>query len=245
MQLDGQVNDEALSAYLDNQLSSKERLAISAMLLQDPALQQRFAKLYAQEQTLKIYASTVVDVQSSPLSETADVLPLQFADQSVRKAKAPFSKVFSQVAIAASVALMVGLSTFWFSVKWLGQQSAIALDGLGNTATLLATQPSGQYQVDEQLLTLQLSFRHRAGGYCRVFNLDKADWQSVNIACQQGDAPWRLQYSQGKPTQGSGSSYMAASAAAMVNLDQIIDPMMQDQPLNAEAERQAIADGWR
>ncbi len=239
MQSEEQVTDEVLSGYLDNQLSAKERLTISALLLEDATLQQRFAKLYAQEQTLKIFADTFAPVEPNSPSNGAKIVPFP----STKTPELATSSRFSYTAIAASVTFVVGLSALLFSSQWWEPQATNPSGGLGNSAKILATQPSGQYQVDDQLLTLQFSFRHVDGGYCRVFNLDSADWQTTNIACQQGDAPWRIQFSQGRPTQGNGDTYLAASASE--GLDRVIDPMINGQPLNAEAEQQAIAQQWR
>jgi len=85
---------------------------------------------------------------------------------------------------------------------------------------------------------LALSFRNRAGEFCRGFS----GQGQAGLACKQGDA-WRLQML--VPAVAAESEMRQAGSALPAAVLEAVDAQLQGQTLDAAAEREARARGWR
>jgi anti-sigma factor RsiW len=149
-------------------------------------------------------------------------------------------------AIAASLLVGVLASQLFFRVFLSGPGPVISRDGqmIANTSLshalseqLAANQPS------TSAVQIGISFRSRAGNYCRTFTTRGASAVG-GLACRAGDA-WRVQVlAQGeKPAQSSGGLRQASSSMPKA-IAQAVDEEMAGDPLDASGEAAAKQKNW-
>ena len=90
----------------------------------------------------------------------------------------------------------------------------------------------------ESPVRVGLSFKDRAGQYCRSFSADGA----AGLACRDG-GQWRLESMFAAPA-GQGGDYRMA-AGEDPRLAELIDQRIAGEPLDAEGEAAAQKAGWR
>jgi hypothetical protein len=91
---------------------------------------------------------------------------------------------------------------------------------------------------------LNLSYRNRAGTYCRVFSAYSASGLS-GVACRRGN-DWQLQVLAASPADdGAATAYRQAGSNISGAVLALVQSQMSGDPLDSEAEARAAQSGWR
>jgi hypothetical protein len=88
-----------------------------------------------------------------------------------------------------------------------------------------------------------LSFKARDGGYCRTFIADGTA-AMAGVACRKGQA-WAIRTAVFNPPAPSEGAYRTAASAAPAPVLSAVQDLIDGAPLDAQAEAQARARGWR
>jgi hypothetical protein len=246
------TDDDALSALIDGTLPPDEDAALRARLEREPALAARLAAMELANRAVRDAYRGVVD---EPLPQS--VLELLRAPQAhagkvvafeAHKRRRALSAWFPQAA-AAGIALAVGLSLgFGFGQRSSDLPAASALVATGAVPSgsplheLLESVPSGERRRLDAAATAEarLTFRAVDGDWCRELMATSAQQASVGLACRR-DAGWRLELV-GIAAAG-GELYRPAGADAP--FQEAVDALIDGEPLEADAERALLANGWQ
>lgn len=228
-----ELNDETLSAYLDGELDEPQRRQVDALLATDPGARQRLARMQRADALLRAAFPLPAYGTADPLA--ARILGSEVALRQQRPAacRAWYRRTSVLTAMAASLgALAIG------SVLLLGRGTGSRADAALQAA--LNQLPSGSERIDgDRRIRPLLSFRADDGRWCRVYARQSASAGEEGLACRD-DQGWQLLAQDA--ASADGSLHPAGSSAAIDNLMQ----QLGDAPaLEADAERQLIAQGWR
>jgi hypothetical protein len=235
------IDDETLMALADGEITGDAAAHLQARIAADPDLAARYAvfaqsALWVKEAALADPEANVspdlnARVRQMAQTDALEAEPAAKSDQVVPlRRKMPG---WQSVAMAASLALAVGLSTGLVLAP-----DAPAPDGPALTADLrdrLGTLSSGE-QVelsDGRRVTLVASFTDAAGAFCREYETQGSGAAGyVSVACREGDA-WDLRFAM--VTSGGSGGY--APAAALEALDAFYAATSASQPLDPEEEQ--------
>lgn len=233
------ISRDELAAFADGELAGERAQEIEAAIAADPGLMRDLERHRALKAQLcahfdPIAAQPVPDalaalLRGAPEAPATNVV--EFAESRERiaeKRRLPRWSWVAGPALAASLALAVLVPRGGDEAAgYAGAQLAGLLD-----QRLVAQQSPG---ADTRVL---LSFRDRAGAYCRAFSGSAGG----GIACRD-DAGWRLE-TLGEGSAGSESDYRMAGAADAAILARA--QALADGPaLDAEQEAAARARDWR
>ncbi len=222
--------DLALMAYVDGELDGPARAEFEARLAADPALRETVAR----EQSLRDALRSAFDpVLDEPVPESLHVLVkpgAEVKDISVAHRARIGWAAWGGMAASLLVGLLVG--------KNVGPLAPQSLAVQGELAQALDRGLSGEARGN---VTLKMSVMAQAGGICRVFTLARE--ASAGIACRD-DEGWRLR--QLAPMQASSETgYRTASTELPPELLRQLDALRVGDALDAQAEQQQRARGWR
>ena len=225
---------EEIAAFADGELAEARSAELAAAMDADPELAAQVSAHHAVRDRL---AAHFAPIMAAPLPERL-VRPLEQSNgiasmaEARRKGDARGSRNIARWGWIAGPALAASLALALFMPR---QEP----DGLvhGQLATAL----------DQQLVSAQspgapqrilLSFRNRAGEYCRAFTSQ----DQGGIACREPEG-WRLEESRAGADPDKGEYRMAgASSAALLERAQA---MAEGPALDATQERAAREGGWR
>lgn len=236
------INDETLSAFLDNELTNAEMQAVRDQLAEDPVLADRLADLASVDAELQAHYSSIDD-RPLPASVTR-MLETEPAGGSApeRENVVTFPwwrrlRGHTGMAIAAAVIAGVALS------QWLTLPSDSG-PAWAEVVDILDTQPSGEvYQVThEATLTPRLTFRSQGGEWCRQFRLETEASATEQIACRSDAGTWeRVARAEAGPSSAP-DTYQTASGGSV--LDQTLGRIMAGSPIGPDAERTLLQHQW-
>jgi hypothetical protein len=241
-------SEETLMAYVDGELDVAARAQVEGAIAADPEVARRVARHQALRGRLRASFDQVlaepVPAQLASLVRTRanDSKPgqiLQFPGRQVpRRAWLQFSS------LAASFVL--GALLWQFASRRYAPEPISASHGefvaSGALARALTGQLSAQ-QIPSDAVQLGVSFRSRQGDYCRTFRLH-GSLASAGLACQENDA-WKVQVLVHDASEVPTGQYRQAASSLPPAVLRAIDDMMAGEPLDAAAEAQARAGGWR
>jgi hypothetical protein len=151
------------------------------------------------------------------------------------------------VPLLASIAasLVVGIIIGQAMLHNSGSTTVISRDGQllasGVLAHALTTQLASA-QTDQNPVQIGVSFKSKAGDYCRTFTLHEST-TLTGLACRQHD-DWRVQVlAQTTPAQ-SGGAYRQAASEIPKSIVQTVDDIIAGDPLDAHAEAAARDKSW-
>ncbi|MBM0171198.1 anti-sigma factor [Altererythrobacter sp. C41] len=230
------VTREELAAFADGELTGERAARVAAAVAADPALageveahralRARLADHYA-----PVAAAPVPDRLAALLTRPREAEVVDFAEAKERRETRRTIPRWGWIvgpALAASLALVLLLpGSGGNGAGYADPQLAAVLD-----SRLVAEQVPG---ADTRVL---LSFRAQGGEFCRVFSGEGGG----GIACRDGDG-WRLE-ALGEGSAGAATDYRMAGASDADLLARAQD-MAQGPALDAEAEAEAKANGWR
>ncbi len=232
------IDDEKLSAFLDNELSDAEAQLVRDQIAIDESLAARLAALVMADQQVNDY---VDELNKSPLPQRIDDLLNDDNSANVVRLKTwqrP-PKTNRYLALAASVALVIGFTAGqWFTFS--GQP-----DLERQIAQVLELQPSGNsYQIGNNFEVLpRLTFKNSQGDFCRQSMVHQ---QGANVATEaihcrrQGE--WQAIAELEVPFQ-SRQGYQTASGGSV--LDPILDQVMSSSAFTYSEEQQSLNTQWQ
>jgi negative regulator of sigma E activity len=241
------IDDELLMAYVDGELGATERATVEAALAQDADLRRRVESQKALRAALQgAFATTLKEPVPEALIAAArgtrgdSVVDLA----SRRAARAPRTWAMREwIAMAASVVLGVGIG---FGVWHRGDTElvTVAANGVVEARGALADALSHQLasaQAPSSAVVIGVSFRDQAGHYCRTFTVHRAA-NVAGLACE-ATGKWTLRALAPAGAPSGGGYQMAGSQMPDVIL-RAVDDSIAGAPLDAAAERAALAKGW-
>ena len=229
------VTPELLAAFADGELDTETARTVEAEIAQSPALQAQLALHRGLRDRL---AARFAPIAEEPVPEhlrqavfaepEAEVIDFAAA---ARKRSAPvlperWGRVAGPALAASLVLALLGIN-FWPSSNYARGNLADALDG-----QLVTTQAA------DASVRVLISFRDKAGHYCRGFTGKTAS----GIACRD-DNGWRLQELLGGTETGSTEYRQAGSE--MTALMAQVQEMADGPALDADEEAAAARRGWR
>ncbi|MGA2562896.1 MAG: anti-sigma factor [Steroidobacteraceae bacterium] len=234
------ISDDLLMAYADGEFDkpefASERSAVEMAIASDPELARCVERFRASRRDLgSLYAEVLEEPVPKRLLNTA---------RARSRVAAPAGKLQSWFAIAAS--LIVGLLVGHYAL--LSQEvGPIAVNGGSLLAQSALRQAlSDQLAADQPrtaAVQIGLSFRSKAGQYCRTFVLEQRQPVS-GLACHQG-AQWRIDALALAETAGNGgAAYRPAGSALPAAVRAAVEDQMAGEPLDAQGEMRAKRAGW-
>lgn len=246
------VSEEMLMAYVDGELDAADAAMVEAAMRADPdvsamvsralALRERISRAYAPvldepvpERLLAAAAS------AAPGVGKGKVVALDSA-RSPRVASARAWRWPQLAALAASVALGALIAP-WLrpdGVPVMLDASGGALLASGELARTLDNRLAAE-DTDEGEVAVGLSFRASDGRYCRTFIL-APPYSMAGLACRDASG-WQVS-ALGEAKPYGGELRLASTALPPAVLAEV-DARLEDDPLDADAERAARDAGWR
>ena len=227
------TDEEAFFAWLDGELEGEAAEKVAARVAADPELAEEARLHRALGQQLRGAFDPLMD---APVPDRIGQAPVDFA--AARERRAPRRFALPQwAAIAATLVVGVVGGTM------LGSNSSGPVAQQGGT---IVAAGALERALDTQLASaptsggvrIGLTFRDSAGTVCRSFD----DGELSGLACRAGDE-WKFRGLFQKGLESNGAYRMAAGPDP--RLGAMIDDMLAGEPLDAEGERAAQANGWR
>ncbi|MDE2137690.1 MAG: hypothetical protein KGJ68_09655 [Gammaproteobacteria bacterium] len=241
-------SEETLIAYADGELDAAARAALEAAMAADPQLAQRVARHRALRARVQAAFAPVLE---EPLPERLLA--------SVRAAAAgPHA--------GSVVALQPRARARWSWPEWTAIAASLLAGALlgppllrpGAGASLvdtsggrvvaggaLARALAGQLASSQPAgapVAIGISFRSRAGAYCRTFSLSEAGG-FAGLACHEQNA-WRIETLARAEPAPAGNGYRPAASALPPAVAGTVAELIAGEPLDAAAESAARARGW-
>lgn len=228
------TDEEEFFAWLDGELDAGAAARVEARVAADPELADQARAHRALTQQMR---GAFDPVMAAPVPDRIGAPPVDFTAARERRAARPVSRTTQWAAMAATLALGIGLGNV---VGGGGQTSPVTVEEgrLVAAADLeealyarLASTPAGDG------VRIELTFRDKAGSVCRSFT----DQGTSGLACREG-GDWRI-HGLFKGAGDAGDYRMAAGGDA--RLAALIDETIAGDPFDAAAERAALEKGWR
>ena len=266
-----QIDDAALSAWLDKALDAASMAQISAALQQQPALQQRLTAMMCNERKLQQHYTQMAQ-QPPPATLQALLQPDSSAQAS--PAAAPVKSLAKQRKMAWQQRLLNWLDAL-LPRPVLAAAGLLAALGLGmvlgeqtlqrgpvagvsmplaNVApeqplhTLLESAAAGvQQRLDAHTdAVVDLTFRNKSGEFCRQFRIQdtQAGRGSIAVACRQQQG-WQMQLAQSSQAALlPDATYRAASGPETGLIDAFIMAHSNGDIMVGEAEQRLLDNDW-
>jgi hypothetical protein len=217
-----ELNDELLSAYLDNELDDPRREAVSAALATDAGARLRLERMRQADRALR----TALPLPQGDSFEATVAARIQMG-----RAMPRWQRTVLPWALAASVAGLVAGSLL---------PRAQSPDGLSAPNSVLARALDEQRSgAAGQGTSMVLSFQAEDGRYCRLFRVARTADSGEGLACR-GSADWQIVAWDATTTSTEG--YRAAGAGALI--DGAMSELGGRPAMDANEEGAAIARDW-
>jgi hypothetical protein len=252
------IPDETLAAYVDGELEEPERARIEQAIAQDAQLAQRVAQQRVLRDRLRgAYNGVLHEVVPQRLAHAvklgAPAGPAQVIDlarvraERTRRGNGQRQAKVRRYSIAASLAvgLMAGVLIQRLAIP--GAVTEVhdgALLARGALAQALNEQLASS-ALPGAAVRIGLTFRSRAGNYCRTFALSGGR-ALMGLACREQDQ-WQLlnlMAAEGSAAAGPAQNLRMATSTLPPALLQAVSEHMIGDPLTAAAEAKARNSGW-
>jgi anti-sigma factor RsiW len=241
--------DEVLMAYADDQLDARTRAAVETAMSSDPEIARRIAQHRALRHRVESAFNRVLGepvpprllraVHGKSIAQPAgNVVPLQ--RRRVQRWAWP-----QWTAIAAS--LIVGVIAGRLTLLRAGNAGPTVMrDGRMLASGALADALSGQLAADQPSaapVRIGVSFRSKAGRYCRTFTLREP--ASGGLACRAPDG-WEVDVllARGQSENAGSGAYRQAASVMSPALAAAVSERIVGEPLDARAEAAARDRHW-
>jgi len=266
-----QIDDAALSAWLDNALDADAMAQVSAALQQQPELQQRLTAMMCNERKLQQHYTRMAQ-QPVPVA-LQTLLQMDTAEQASPaaaplKSKAKLRETAWQqrlldwldawlprpVLAAAGLLTALGLGMV-LGQHYLQRGPAAGLSlPLADVApqqplhTLLESAAAGvQQRLDAHTdAVVDLTFRNKNGEFCRQFRIQdtQVGRGSIAVACRQQQG-WQMQLAQSSQAALlPDATYRAASGPDTALVDAFIMDQSNGDIMVGEAEQRLLDNDW-
>lgn len=223
------IDPETLMAYADGELNPLEAKRVERAIAEDPALAEQVARHRGLRAALGGHFAPVAE---EPVPDRLSAMLRNKVVDLPRRPRPPAWLRWSG-AIAASLVLGLAIGHGWQDRGMVRSES-----GQLYAAGTLATALDRQLAASQGPIRTPVSFRDTAGRYCRIFTSNTAD----GIACRDARG-WALRQTRGG--SGAAETDYAQAGSADPGLMAAAQEMMTGDPLDASAEADARAVGWR
>jgi hypothetical protein len=238
-------SDDVLMAYADGELDTATRAEIERAIARDPGLARaverhramaaRIRGAYAgvlDEPVPERLAALAAQSRAAPVADLATKRSQRLGD-TARWRLPQWAALAATVVAAVFVGLLVlrGPSPPYEEVGGMRVARGTLAEAL---TTELASRPGASG------VSIGISFRDRAGAYCRTFHLQQDD-PVAGLACRSGE-DWQLRVLAEAPAQ---DGELRAAEAMPLAVLQAVDAAIDGEPLDAAAEAAARDAGWR
>lgn len=221
------VTREELAAYADGELGGTRAAEVALAVTADPALQAQVDEHRALKAKLAAHFAPILD---APLPEHLTA-PLRRQEAEIIDFAAARNRRIARWSWIAAPALAASLALAVFVPRGGDGYASGALAETLDTQ-LVAAQPA------DAPTRILLSFRDKAGSYCRAF----AGEAQSGIACRDAEG-WRL-VTEGEGAAAQAGEYRMAGNPAAEMLERA-QAMAAGPALDAPQERAARERGWR
>jgi hypothetical protein len=246
------ITDELLVAYVDDELDFAQREMVSAVLANNPALCRRAEEMRLARDLLReafpVRAEESVPV---PIEAAANRLAEACAQRlSQPGLKSPF-RSWLKYAVAAGLVLCVAASATYLT--WRAESAGSPVTDLMQIGTdtqlhrVLESSPSAEVisvPAEDAAMRAILTFRAKDGRFCREFEIRAGSAGSTGIACRE-QGQWRAEVLVSAAADPPNSNYYTPAAQSDESpLAQVVDRLIQGDPLSAQEEAHVVASGW-
>ncbi len=249
------VTDEMLSAFLDGELGTSQTDEVRAALDNDPALRARLNQFRQADRSMRQATSKAAD-RRLPQSVMALMAGDRYAANDLeghRRHRGDGGR-FRPTAMAASIALVVGLTTgALYQGALLGDPPygtpAIAARIVPGEPLFAAleTSPSGAtVDLEDVASKVQpvLSFASVSGEPCRELEFTNPNDVVRAVACREQNA-WRIDFAVRTKKVRSNVGYQTASASDDRLVSSYVSDVMNGDAFGRETEAMLITNEWR
>jgi hypothetical protein len=243
-------SEETLMAYADNELDSQTRSAVEAAMATDPEIARRVAQHKVLRGKLRATFDKVLDEPPPQrLVDAARGVPAIRREGNVipLRRKPPVRRTRPQWASLAAtlvVGVIIGAALLRSSASDAPVTSS--RDGQLLASGALSQALSDQLastQTAEAPVKIGVSFKSKAGAYCRTFTLNGST-ALAGLACRDHDV-WRVQeLTQSTQRPQPEGNYRHAGATLPRSVMQAVDDNIAGDPLDAHAEATARDQHW-
>ena len=260
------LSDEKLMAFVDEELSAEEAQQIKREVEANAEYQ---AKVDQFKQTKALLGNAYEQILQEPIpqklldmlsnsgrGETDNQIDKIINLNERRSAKSStFAKPLQQVAIAASVALMIG----GFAGYQLGSDATDLTHQLARADAGFMVAGNPLYEALESvpsntvyrtategdIIKPIMSFKATDNRFCREFEINSDSSISVGVACRSGNK-WQVEVLLAAGQRVVGDvNYQPASGYSEAALNAVLDNMWNGDAFDIEQERNLIDNGWR
>jgi hypothetical protein len=248
-------SEETLIAYADNELDSQTRSAVEAAMAKDPEIARRIAQHQALRGRLKATFDKVLEERPPQrLIDAARGVPAIRREGNVipLRRKQPPRRAWPQWATLAAtlvIGVVIGQALLRMPVTGV---PVISRNGQVLASGALAQALSEQLastQTPDSPVKIGVSFKSKAGAYCRSFTL-RDPGTLAGLACRDHD-DWRVQtlaQSAQPPAETNSANgsrgYRQAGSEMPRSILQAVDDNIAGEPLDAHAEAAARDQHW-
>lgn len=241
-------SEDTLTAYVDGEVDAKTREQVEVAMRSTPELARRVAAHRTLRSTLQAGFAAVLEepvpahlaalVRSSAAgSRPGQVLPFR-----ARSDRRPAWVRWTSLAAS----FVLGIVAWHFGARLYSPELISENHGdlvaAGALAEALTAQLASQ-QSPAAAVQVGISFRSKRGSYCRTFRVHETAG-AAGIACHENDR-WAVQVlARDDSTAQPQGQYRQAASALPATVLRAVDESIAGDPLDANAEAQARANGW-
>ena len=260
------LSEEKLMAFVDGELSAEEAEGVKRELETNEQYQRKVNEFKQTRQLLNDAYSDILqepvpqkflDMLAPPCEQQTKTQTENIVDLSVqRKAKFTSFRPMQQVAIAASVALVIGglvghqmgsgqsdithqLAQADAGFVVVGNPLHQALESTPSNTIYAAASAGGDF------IKPIMSFKSTDDRYCREFEINADSSISVGVACRSNEQ-WQVEVLLAAGQRPAGSvDYQPASGFSEAALTAVLDNLWSGDAFDAQQESQLISNRWR
>jgi hypothetical protein len=238
------VTDEQLSAFADGMLEGEEHARVAALVEADSVLSARVARMREAALALRSAFDELLaeppPERFSALFEVQGAQVIQFPTQTKSAAAKLPAWLGAAAAACLAVAFIGGRLTAPDPSLVFLPNGGVRADGALERA--LDRQASGEDA--ERAVEIALSFPADDGQFCRVFRLRGAAADATGLACGVG-GDWSVVALSQTPGTAGQAGYQQASGATPEAIVNAASERRAGDPLDGDAEEDAIRARWR
>jgi hypothetical protein len=244
-------SDEVLAAYADNELDESTRMAIESALATDPELARRIEQHRALRMRLRsAFEPMLHEPVPTRLVELTRNTPVRPAAPNAARVIPLPRRLMGRPSLprwaALAASLIIGVLAGRFAFRSGGANLIATHDNHAMLTGLLAdalTSQLASHQRASEPVQIGVSFRSKAGQYCRTFSMRSP--AVAGLACHGADG-WRLQVLSGTAEQQvTTGGYRQASSSMPPSVVSAVSDEISGEPLDARAEAAARSRHWR
>jgi len=248
-------SEETLMAYADNELDTQTRSAVEAAMAADPEIARKIAQHKALRGKLQATFDKVLnEPPPQRLIDTARGVPAVRREGNVipLRRKQPSRRGWPQWASLAAtlvIGVIIGHALLRMPLGGAGDSPVTSRNGQvlanGTLAQALSEQLAST-QAPDASVRIGVSFKSKAGAYCRTFTLHEST-ALAGLACRDHD-DWRVQMLAQNPKaaaeNNSTGGYRQAGSQMPRSVLQAVEDDIAGDPLDAHAEAAARDQHW-